>query len=185
MRCVCTLSWPREGPHRHTCGASALISALVPRGATPSHMRCVCTLSWPARGHTVIHAVRRHLSLHWSREGPHRHTCGASALCPGPARGHTVIHAVRRHFTLAGAATRCTGPRRGHSPGQLYARRRGYTLHWSSKRSLPWATLRSPARLHAAPVLNGSLPGHLYARRCGYTLHWSSTGSHPWGTLLP
>jgi hypothetical protein len=46
-----------------------------------------------------------------------------------------------------------------------------------------YGPLRSPARLHAAPVLNGSLPGHLYARRCGYTLHWSSTGSLPWATL--
>ena len=49
-----------------------------------------------------------------------------------------------------------------------------------------WAmrsAVRSPARLRAAPVLNGSLPGHLYARRCGSALHWSSKGSLPWAIL--
>ena len=130
-------------------------------------MRCVGTYpcTGPARGHTVTHAVRLHSAL-----AP-RGATPSHMRCVGTLRSLALLHAALvlegvtplSNSTLAGAATRCTGPRRGHSPGQLYARRRGYTLRrFSTGHSLGTSTLAGAATRCTGPR-RGHTPGELYS----------------------
>ena len=165
MRCVGT--YPCTGPARgHTVThAVRLHSALAPRGATPSHMRCVGTLRSPARLHAALVLEGVTPLGNSTLAGAATRRAGSQRVTPwAPLRSPVRLHAALvlegvtplGNSPLAGAATRCAGSQRGHTPGQLSARRCGYTLRRFSTGSHPRATLRSPVRL--ALTLDGVTP---------------------------